>query len=70
MKGYNIQFQIYAENEQEAKEARDAIVRFISDLACCGRAVTGKKISEGLPKWKENLFIRKKVLDFFRPNKF
>lgn len=68
MKGYNIQFQIYADSEQEAENARKAIVVFISELANCGRAVTGNKIAEGLPRWKENVLVRNRVLDFFKPN--
>ena len=69
MKGYNIQFQIYADNELEAENARKAIVTFIGELANCGRAVTGKKISEALPKWKDSAIIRNRILDFFKPNK-
>ena len=69
MKGYKIQFEIYADDEQEAEDARKAIIAFISDLAHYNRAVTGKKISEGLPKWKENIFVRNRILDFFKPVK-
>lgn len=67
MKGYKIQFEIYAEDEQEADDARRAIITFIADLANHNRAVTGRKISEGLPRWKENIFVRNRILDFFKP---
>lgn len=69
MKGYNIQFQIYADSELEAEQARRAIVAFIADLANCGRAVTGNKISEALPRWKDDVFVRNRILNFFKPNK-
>ena len=69
MQGYKIQFQIYAENEQEAENARQAIVGFIKELASYGRAVTGRKIAKGLPLWKSNPFVRNRVMDFFKPEK-
>lgn len=69
MKGYTIQFQIYADSEREADDARKAIVTFIGELANCGRAVTGNKVASILPKWKDNVLVRNKVLDFFKPNK-
>lgn len=69
MKGYKIEFQIYADSEQEVEDAKKAIIMFISELANCGRAVTGKKIAESLPRWKENVFVRNRILDFFKPDK-
>lgn len=66
MKGYKIQFELYANSEQEAESARKAIVTFIGELANCGRAVTGQKLSEALPKWKDNVLVRNKILDFFK----
>lgn len=68
MKGYKIQFELYANSEQEAESARKAIVTFIGELANCGRAVTGQKLSEALPKWKDNVLVRNKILDFFQNN--
>ena len=69
MKGYNIQFQIYADNELEAERAKKAIIAFIAELASCGRAVTGNKIADALPRWKDNLLVRNKIMDFFKPQK-
>lgn len=66
MKGYKIQFELYANSEQEAESARKAIVTFIGELANYGRAVTGQKLSEALPKWKDNVLVRNKILDFFK----
>ena len=69
MKGYKIEFEIYAEDEQEALDGRNAIVAFISELAYNGSAVTGNKIVLALKKWKENMFVRNKIIDFFKPYK-
>ena len=66
MKGYNIQFQIYADNDNEVVEARQAIIGFINELASMGVAVSARKITGGLPHWKDNVFIKNKVLDFFK----
>ena len=67
MKVYNIQFQIYADDEQEVQDARKAIISFIGELANHNRAVTGRKIAEGINKWKDSAFVRRKVLEFFKP---
>ena len=69
MKGYNIQFQIYADSELEAENAKKAIVSFIGELANCGRAVTGSKIAEALPRWKDNVLVRNRIMEFFKPTK-
>ena len=66
MKAYNIQFQIYAESEQEVDDARKAIVSFIGELASSGRAVTGNKLANAIPRWKDNVFVRNRILEFFK----
>ena len=65
MEGYKIQFCIYGDSEEEAENARKAIVAFISELAYNGRAVTGNKILLALKKLKENKFMKNKVYEFF-----
>lgn len=69
MKGYKIEFEIYAESKQEAEEGKKAIVAFISELAYNGSAVTGNKIVQATKKWKENMFVRNKIVEFFKPYK-
>ena len=66
MKGYEIRFNIYAESEQEAKEAQDAIIAFINQHAQQGRAVTGKKITEAVKSWEKNIFIKNQIINFFK----
>lgn len=65
MQGYEIKFNIYAEDEQEAAMAREAIVRFINAHAQHGRAVTGRKIADAVSRWDKNPFIKSKVIEFF-----
>ena len=65
MKGYEIKFNIYANDEKEVEEARRAIVEFIDDHARHGRAVTAKKIATAIPRWKDHLIIRNKVIAYF-----
>ena len=66
MKGYYIQFQIYAESEVDVADARQAIIGFINELAQQGIAVDARKIADGLPHWKDNVFIKNRVIDFFK----
>lgn len=66
MKGYEIKFNIYAESEQEAEDARLALVGFISEHAQAGRAVTGKKIAEAVKNWKGNALIRQRIINYFK----
>ena len=68
MKGHKIEFEIYANSQEEADDAKKAIVGFINELAYNGCAVSGYKISQALRKWRSNMIIRNKVLEYFRPN--
>ena len=65
MKGYPITFNIYAESEQEAEEARMAIVAFIGEHAKHGRAVTGRKIAQAVSNWDKNLLVKNQIIKFF-----
>ena len=65
MKGYPITFSIYAESEQEAEEARMAIVAFIGEHAKHGRAVTGRKIAQAVSNWDKNLLVKNQIIKFF-----
>ena len=66
MKGYKIQFEIYAESEEEATRAERAIKMFISQHALAGRAVTGDKIARALPQWERNPIVRNKIINYFK----
>ena len=66
MKGYEIKFHIYADSEEEAKRAESAIKMFINQHAMAGRAVTGNKIAEALPKWESNPIVRNRIINYFK----
>lgn len=65
MNGYEIKFNIYAEDEQEVAMARDAIVRFINAHAQHGRAVTGRKIADAVSRWDSNPLVKRRIIEFF-----
>lgn len=57
MQGYEIKFNVYAETPGEAVLATEAIKEFISDMAKKGIAVTAKKLTEVVRKYKDNYFV-------------
>lgn len=66
MKGYPITFNIYADSEQEAEEARMALVAFIGQHAQQGRAVTGRKIAQAVSNWDKNPIVKSQIINFFK----
>ena len=52
-------------SEQEAVNARKAIEDFIEENRKQGIVVTAKKISEAVPKWKNNPLVRSAIINFF-----
>ena len=65
MKGYEIKFHIYADSEEEAVRAERAIKMFINQHAQAGRAVTGQKIADALPRWESNTIVRNRIIKYF-----
>ena len=66
LKGFPIQFNIYAENEQEVEECRMAIVAFIGFHASQCRAVTAKKVANALSNWDKNILIRNHIISYLK----
>lgn len=66
LKGFPISFNIYAENEQEAEEARMAIIAFIGLHAAQCRAVTARKVAQALSNWDKNPFVRNHIINYFK----
>lgn len=64
MKGFQITFNIYAENEAEALKAQQDIISFIDGHARQGRAVSGAKISEALGKAAGSAFVKAQISRF------
>ena len=65
LRGLPLTFEIYAHNEQEVEEARQAIVDFIRQHAKENRAVTAKKIAQAIPKWQNNILVKNQIINFF-----
>ncbi len=66
LQGYEIKLNIYAESPQEAEQARQALIGFISQHARHGRAVRGSKIVEAISKWERNPFVKSQIIKFLR----
>ena len=64
MQGYPITFNIYANDEREASDARLAIVEFIRINATEGRAVSARAILDAIRKWNTNGLVRTTVNNF------
>ena len=66
LKGFPLQFNIYAENEQEVEDCRMAIIAFIGMHASQCRAVTAKKVAQALSNWDKNPFVKGRIIDYFK----
>lgn len=66
MEGYEIKFNIYAMDKDEALRAEGAIKNFINQLAMNGRAVSGDKIVGAVNNWQANPIVRNHILNYFR----
>lgn len=66
MKAIDIQFQIYAENENEVAELKQTIVWFINLHRANGRAVTAKKVSDAIKKWDNNFLVKRRIIEHFK----
>ena len=64
LQGYEIRFNVYANSQDEADKAREALVGFISQNARCGRAVTANKIAEAVSRWDENPIVMNRIIKF------
>ena len=57
MQGFPINFNVYANSQEEADEATKAIKQFITDCANRGVAITATKILRAVNKWGANPFV-------------
>lgn len=58
MQGFEIKFNVYANDQNEADNARNVIVSFINNMAQQGYAVTGNKIVNAINRWGNNPLIK------------
>lgn len=66
LKGFPLSFNIYAENEQEVEECRQAIIAFIGLQASQCRAVTARKVAQALKNWDKNFLVKKQIIQYFQ----
>lgn len=64
MNVYNITVPIYAESEQEAMEAQQALYNFVSRYRERNVAVTGNKVAAALKNLESNPFIKSQIDKF------
>ena len=57
MGGYEIKFNVYANSQEEADVATEAIKSFIGAKAQQGIAVTADRITTAINKYKDNYFV-------------
>lgn len=64
MNVYTITIPIYAENEQEAMEAQQALYNFVNGYRERNVAVTGSKVAAALHNLERNPFIKSQIDKF------
>ena len=66
MKGFEINFKVYADTQEEADAASKALQNYVIEHAAEGRAVTAQKLTECVLKWKDNLFVKNQIIKYFK----
>lgn len=61
----NISFNIFARDEDEARNGEQAIKDFIALMCSKGVKVTGDKIAEAVKRLNKNTFILNEIVKFF-----
>lgn len=57
MKPQKIEIYLYAENDDEVREAEKAAYEFVTAQYNRGKLVTAKKFADTLRKYKDNFFV-------------
>lgn len=58
MQGYKIQFNAYANSQEEADKASKTIAEYVDRMARQGVAVTADKIAGALSTWGDNIMVK------------
>lgn len=66
LKGFPLSFQIYAHNEQEVEQCRQAIIGFINQHRQENRAVTATKVAQAITSWQSNPLIKTQIINYFK----
>lgn len=65
MRLYNVTIPVYADNEQDAQQAANALAAFVSEVKQQGRAVTANGVVDAVGKWQKNAFVKNEILKYF-----
>lgn len=61
-----IEFNVWASDEQEAKELKDAICNFINWHGEHGIKVTARKMADGINRWQSNILVKNSIINHFK----
>lgn len=61
----NISFNVWANNEEEAKTLHDAICGFIDWFGQRGVKVTASKLTQAINNWQNNTIVKNSVIRYF-----
>lgn len=61
----NISFNIWANNEDEAKELRKSICDFIDWFGQRGIKVTANKMTQAINNWQDNAIVKNSIIRYF-----
>lgn len=60
-----IEFNVWADSEQEGEELKKAIVDFINWQGQQGRKVSAPRLTEAIKKWQDNVLVRNSIIKHF-----
>lgn len=59
-------FNIWAENQEEVDEMRQAFIDFIDEHGKQGRYVSARKVTQAVKNWKNNVIVRNQIIEHFK----
>jgi hypothetical protein len=60
-----IEFNVWADSEQEGEDLKKAIVDFINYHGQQGRKVSAPRLTEAIRKWQDNVLVRNSIIKHF-----
>jgi hypothetical protein len=65
MEAHKVEFNIWAESEDEAVELGEALQKFVNDNGEMGIAITARKTTEAINKWRNNYLVRTQIIRYY-----
>ena len=60
-----IEFNVWADSEQQGEELRKAICDFINYHGQQGRKVSAPRLTEAIRKWQDNILVKNSIIKHF-----